>query len=130
MRRPTRTRRLSIAAILSFLAFVVVAGIGVSSFWVKEQCNFIRLESGRAECVFVSGKPDTSRVFGAYSNSWSLLGCKANILGAYTRLGDSTPFTIQSPLWIPLSLLLLAPAFWLIARPANTPAFQVIAKQP
>jgi len=33
MRRPTRTRRLTIAAVLSLMAFGVVTGAGVRSFW-------------------------------------------------------------------------------------------------
>src|SRR6185437_12354296 len=40
MRRPTRTRRLSIAAIVSLVAFVVLASAGVRSLFVYDQWDF------------------------------------------------------------------------------------------
>jgi hypothetical protein len=36
MDRPVRTRRLSIAAMVSLLAAVIVAGAGVRSFWIDD----------------------------------------------------------------------------------------------
>ena len=60
MRRPTRTRRFSIAAMMSLLAFVVVAGEGSRSCWIWDQWHTgagktISLENGCILYTHVSG---------------------------------------------------------------------------
>ena len=35
-------------------------------------------------------------------------------------------FMVNVPIWFPLLLLLIAPVCWLIARPANAPAFPIV----
>ena len=42
------------------------------------------------------------------------------------ELGSEKVFAVRIPVWFPLLLLLIAPARWLIARPADAPAFPVI----
>ena len=59
MRRPARTRRLSIAAILSLLAFVVLMGEGARSLWSWEQ---VAVGNGMALGV------DAGSFFFAYDN--------------------------------------------------------------
>ena len=157
MRRPTRTRRLSIAAIVSLLAFVVVASAYVRSYWTRDEFHFkhwhfIRLEAGRIGYYHFYGTSvrDTSTeesVYGppeyglywhisievtSYSLWESLTFHMADEWKPYSdHPGEEALFQIWIPVWFPLLLLLIAPARWLIARPANAPAFPVVtdAKQ-
>lgn len=143
MRRPSRIRRLSVAAIVSLLVFVAVAWIGVRSFRIRSAyelgdhqrilitrgyfqyyaCRFtplpVRLEVDYAGPMAMV--PDMPRK--AYLG-FSFEHRSQNLL---TSLFDVDLFWL--PLWFPLSLLLIAPALWLIARPAKVPAFPVIADE-
>ncbi|HEX5243834.1 MAG TPA: hypothetical protein VFW23_11280 [Tepidisphaeraceae bacterium] len=136
MRRPTRTRRLSIAAVLSFAAFVVTATAGVRSFWTMDEFDFgqdraIALNGGCLHYARASFKFRQDRI-GHLTWRYQVIAYPNNFLGFATwkgivrfskGTGTGKVFHLRLPLW-PISLLLLiAPACWLIARPANPPAF-------
>ena len=129
MRRPTRTRRLSVAAIMSLLLFVLVAGAGVGSFWRSGKVTIapqreIHLQHGNLEYLQTWPKP---RIGARPSDiDWSMLGFKVMRFALWTIV----ICRVDLPLWFPLVLLLTVPARWLIARPADTPAFPVVTKQP
>ena len=144
MRRPTRTRRLSIAAIVSLLAFVTVTAAGVRSFWNWDEWDFggyvlsVVLKSGCVHAVHVSNSQSTISLRHGGHQSGDIapedrtlrraltgFGAKRNILSL--RAGDETVEKYDLPLWPLLLLLLIAPVRWLIAQPANAPAFPVIA---
>jgi len=145
MRRPTRTCRLSIAAIVSLLLFAAVAGAGVRSLWIAEAWNdgngrFVGLFGGRATYQHILDPP-----FSPSGHVSSDLGVSPDrriageaIYGvrigtdSYSRGIRADPsavqriFTIHIPLGPILFLLLIVPVRWLVARPANAPAFPVI----
>lgn len=141
MRRPTRTPRLSIAAIASLLAFGVVLGIGVRSFWMWDQWHLgmgkiIAIENGCVSYAHISDKSDrfpmlkhdTFQAGGmpAINDSippiWSFAGFSQRQI-ATSRV---EAFSFGAPLWPLLLLLLISPVRWLMARPIG-PAFPVIA---
>jgi len=147
MRRPTRTRRLSIAALTSLLAFVVAGGAGIRSLWIADAWN---AGDGRGLGLFggrVTYKHDPSPPFvpsGHISFDASMISPSRRIIGeaiwgfgagteVHSLHSRTTPsvvekvFYVTIPLWPFLLLLLIAPVRWLIARPANAPAFPVIA---
>jgi len=153
MRRLTRRRRLSIAAIISLLALVGVAGIGARSYsiqntWTlqptprgKVMERIFTLNRGRISYEEVSWitatQPSDLRDLGYMSGDpKSPSAGHRSILGlSETKevvliLKDCTLvlLVVDVPLWPLLLLLLIAPIRWLIARPANAPAFPVIAK--
>lgn len=139
MRRPTRTRRLSIAATVSLLAFVVVAIVGVRSLWTWDvftdgNGRVVGLEQG---CVIfthtIATRPDAPSTH--LSGSVQDLPVPKNVLGfavenriEHNQFGDDKIFGVRIPLWFPLLLLLLAPMRWLIARPTDAPAFPIVAE--
>jgi len=139
MRRPTRTRRLSIAAIASLLGFVVVAAAAIRSFRVASDTkigwrNDILLEGGYITYLHIY---QTREVRDQSGNlKWPI---KFRWIGGGFRVGQwiltlYKQYTfvqcgIELPVWFPLLLLLIAPVRWLIARPANAPAFPVIANK-
>ncbi|HEX5242368.1 MAG TPA: hypothetical protein VFW23_03820 [Tepidisphaeraceae bacterium] len=144
MRRPTRTRRLSIAAIASLLAFVVAAAAGVRSFWISDTWIFaicqseIALSSGcvtgaRIKSVGMKGfdrsKHLSDRVAPDKHNiARAMWGFRAWRVVLPHRSGVREEISaIEAPLWSLLLLLLIAPVRWLIAHPADAPAFPVIA---
>jgi len=61
-------------------------------------------------------------------NSFLGFAAKTNVFSS--PFGIEKDFALRVPLWFPLLLLLVYSRRWLIARPANAPAFQVVAKQP
>ena len=142
MRRPTRTRRLSIAAIVSLLACVVVTGLGVRSLWIWDAFGSI----GNEECVFeiFHGCVGYTRTMPASPMPFSvdfvhLVGEKRpnryaieqTLLGFSVKkqnLSTSRVIAVTVPIWPLLLLLLIAPIRWLFARPANAPAFPVIVE--
>lgn len=145
MKRPTRTRRLSIAAITSLLAFMALASAGVRSFWTWDGWVFpgeaeltgIMLHRGSIFCVHPTGETlqgGFRHVSGPVQTDPGLPG---SILGFFVSndldhgADGIRTFALQMPLWLPLLLLLVAPVLWLVARPANAPAFPFItdAKQ-
>jgi len=140
MRRPIRTRPLSIAAIMSFLAFVVVAGAGARSYWVYNgwECGRFRfgeLECGRVAYERLSGgifdtMADRSRYFSRNAIPVDMLSTLKFDLVNANQDGEIKVFIVRVPLWPLLLLLLIAPALWLIARSLGVPAFPVVTKQP
>jgi len=141
MRRPTRTHRLSIAAMVSSLAFGVVAAAGIRSFWTADSWTHGRtylvglaLGRGRLVCGYVA-LPVEVKVSDGHQSSdaksfenHSAIFPVAFVNKVY-RLpsGNLTEHAVWVPLWFPLFLLLIIPMYWLIARSANGPAFPVIA---
>ena len=148
MRRPTRTRRLTIAAMVSLLAFVGVAGVGARSLWIVDSWYYshsigVRLEGGRFGCMHessdrvISGITFTHFTFRMMPRQVLTVFWKFHIHRAEYAvtfpggsLGHTKVFVVWIPLWFPLLLLLIAPVRWLIARPANTPAFPVVTDGP
>ena len=139
MRRPIRTRRLSITSIGSLLAFVVVAGVGTRSFWTWDSLTAmnraIGLEGGYFIYMQVWGAPANNFDTGHQSADMRphVLDMPGGVLGFAIKRGSSTSptrvekdITIRIPLWFPLLLMLIAPARWLIARPPSAPAFPVV----
>jgi len=148
MRRPARTRRLSIAAIVSLLTFFVITAAGVRSHHTLDRWNWrgrrIILISGCVLCAYDPASVNFP-IHESYSAvnafipelfvppGWSIAGFSKNEI-EHVALGSGEPSTelcLKIPLWFPLLLLLIAPIRWLIARPANAAAFPVItsAKQ-
>ncbi len=146
MRRPTRTHRLSITAIVSLLGFAVAAGAGVRSFWVQDGFRFkhwqlIQIDTG---CIFYSrwhgraaarkegiiefhvSSSDTQWRLGM-TDFWKFQVNDQQIISAQPGLW--AVWTVGIPLWPILLLLLIAPVCWLIARSSNAPAFPVVAKE-
>jgi len=144
MRRPTRTRRLSIAAIISSLAFAVIAGAGVRSVWIWDHWYFktwktIGLSEGRvvyrqmwgSELAGITDprfhesghteRVDLPTVFKFSASSFDF---------DPSRPGGLRDSGVWIPLWFPLLLLLIEPVRWLIARPASAPAFPVVTDAP
>ena len=141
MRRPTRTRRLSIAAIVSLLLFAAVAVPGIRSFWTWEVWSN---HNGRLVIALVRGRVAYLRAseavtqlvppgYSSYKSSpdWdsvrvSLCGFQIDSdTGYHSR--DQKLFMMHLPIWPLLLLLLIVPVRWLVAHPANAPAFPVIA---
>lgn len=143
MLRPTRTRRLSIAAIASLLAFAVVAGAGIRSLWnldCWENSNGrwgIALAAGCAHFNHHSGAVVQYIPIGFYHidvrldrsevAARAIWGFSIDRESVRIKDGNGRNFYLHAPLWPLLILLLIVPACWLIARPANVPAFPVIA---
>ena len=147
MRRPTRTRRLGFAATVSLLAFLMVAIAGVRSFWNCDLWQFMIngkgqayfLYSGRAGFVCRSGEAMPTEYSGhthtvvepnRYGALQSLWGFEVHYGVDSARQHDGPVFEFCAPLWPLLLVLLIIPARWLIARPAGSPAFPVVSKQP
>lgn len=139
MRRPARTRRLSIAATWSMLAFVILAGAGLRSIrtydvW-ESNSWIIGLQNGSIGCLratgYYAGGP-TNRL-GHVSGDAKTVGPLVNLKFSFSnrdvipgRPGALRIIEFHIPLWFPLLLLLIVPMRWLIARPANAPAFPII----
>jgi len=134
VRRPARTRRLSIAAIVSLLAVCPY----IRSFWTYDGFDFrsggeIELDRG----CFLYEQAGVKHIWGAYLGNnyrdsiWGFAIGNPVAIDPVT-LGNISFFRIRIPLWPVILLLLIAPLRWLIARPPNAPAFPVIvdAKQP
>ena len=151
MQRPTRTGRLSIIAILSLLALVAVAGIGVRSFWFQKSWTLQPASIRRvAERVFTLNRgcvsyqqvswisatsPTDLRALGYMSGDFKSPSPGHRGIFGFSEtkevvfiLTDRTLVivVVDVPLWPLLVLLLIAPLRWLIARPAGGPAFPVV----
>lgn len=142
MHRGTRTSHLSIAAIVSLLAFGVVIGVGVRSFWMWDQWHIgmgkiIAIENGCVSYAHITDRSDrfpmmthdTFQAGGmpAINDSipalWSFAGfSERRIVTARVEA-----FSFGVPLWPLLLLLLIIPVRWLLAWPMGGPAFLVIA---
>jgi len=138
MRRPIRTRRLSIAAMASLLAFAVVAGAGIRSFWTMDELDFgqrraTALNGGYVHYARASFEIGQGLVV-HQSRRYQVISYPNNFLGfsVWKQVtsfpgASGTVFRLRVPLWFPLLLLLIAPVRWLIARPQYVPAFPVVA---
>ena len=143
MRRPTRTRRLSVAAMVSLLAFVVVAGIGARSYWKYDifgkygsgAWQGIGIEKGRVVFMRTWGMAITNQSYPVgYFSGKENLGVPPGVFGFCVSTESSPPapypdahtFVLAMPVWPLLLLLLLILVCWFIARPANAPAFPVL----
>ena len=147
MRRPTRTRRLSIVAIVSLVVFVGLAGAGVRSYttWDEWQFNIhhsvgiyhgyfyywnthLTLPPGITP-KWTSGHSSGGQTTAEPLPYKSFLGFfydREGGLDRYPAYPDDYQSSIYIPLWFPLLLLLILPVRWLIARRANAPASPVI----
>jgi hypothetical protein len=121
------------------LLFVVVAGVGAKSVWIPDKWTFkswrgIEVMGGRAFYWHWHGKsaagenPATGHTsfrapFAITEDFWKF---DVSDKQYYPELADFRSFVVCMPLWFPLLLLLIAPIRWIIARPANGPAFPVI----
>jgi len=133
---------MSIAAMMSFAAFVVLAVLSVRSFWTWDLLSdgvseMITLSDG---CVMythtsTSGASGTSlngHISGrGYPNRRSIrraaLGFSATRSILPSGLGQLQISQVTLPLWPLLLLLIVMPVLWLIARPPAGLAFHVIA---
>lgn len=138
MRRPTRTRRLSIAAIASLLAFVILAALGIRSLRISDAWGsntwIIVLQNGSLRFLketgyYASGPTNKlshvsgdARTKGPFVNLKFMISNRDIIPG---RPGALKIHELYIPLWFPLLLLLIVPFRWLIARPANAMAFPI-----
>lgn len=140
MRRPTRTRRLSIAALASLLAFVVVSGAGVRSLWVRDTWtgSTVEVELLGARAIYtqisVAGvlpaghtESRTKPSVRMFEEAWKFHWAKHVLQDPAFPSGKLWFITIHIALWPFLLLLLIIPFCWLVARPANAPAFPVVA---
>lgn len=137
MHWPTRTRRLAIDAILSFAALLAVMAAGTRSFWVWDAWGFgngtiIGLEGG---CVLYTHQkpilqpPINGPLHGVmepeeFDFPGSILGFV--VAKDLSHNAGRPIFGLQVPLWPLLLLLVVIPIRWLIALPANAPAFPVV----
>lgn len=143
MRRPIRTRRLSIAAIVSCAAFWAVAAFCVQSFRAPDQSRalgrggFIDLSNGCIDYMHMSKIATLDRrvledpsFSVAHSQSWDDHYSFAGFSFAHS-IFDGERSTYEAfffglPLWPWLLLLLIAPVRWIIARPSSALAFPII----
>jgi len=146
MRRPTRTRRLSIAAMVSMLAFVAVAMAEIRSFrvwdgWFIGNTQRIAISRGYFQyghlwisspelvpfqILHVSGHDVTST-----APHKTFLGVSYEHVVFWQGPPNYDLHLFSISVSFPLLLLLIIPTSWLIARPADAPAFAVVtdAKQ-
>ena len=143
MRRPTRTRRLSIAAMMALAVFVAVAAVGARSLWIVDSWYYrhsigFRLEGGRFGCMYESSDRDNP---GFTFTHFTFRTMPHQVLPVFWKFhvhhatyaatfpggshGHTKVSVVWIPLWFPLLLLLIAPARWLIARPAKGRAFPI-----
>ncbi|HEX5243836.1 MAG TPA: hypothetical protein VFW23_11290 [Tepidisphaeraceae bacterium] len=119
---------------LSLLAFGVIAAAGVRSFWTVDSWMHgdrrvvgMALGRGRAYVslpieVNVQQSSD-AKLFETHSAIFPV----AFVNKVYhLPSGDLRQHAVWVQLWFPLLLLLIIPMCWLVARPANAPAFPVI----
>lgn len=146
MRRPTRTRGLSIAAAVSLVLFIAIAALWVHSYTMTYTELHQRIRVQGQQIDFAT---DALRVCdgGLYFHHEVTQFPVANMnLNEEKQLlqsqGSNYAFMKQAPwdgatwpddpngrhvpLWIPLLLLLIAPVCWLVARSENVAAFPVV----
>ena len=143
MRKLARTRRLSILITVSCVAFLVLAGADVRSFWSCDEWDFMR--SGQT-VVLVRGC-FLYRHYALGAGATGYAGPKVHLSGDFKRVRipesiggfiydnqvDRTPFGYEKmlffrmPLWPALLFLLfVGPVRWLISRCSRRPAFPII----
>lgn len=122
----------------SFLAFAVMAGAGIRSFWRMNEVDFgqeraAALNGGYLHYARASFKLGQGLVVHR-SRRYVVIAYPNNFLGfsMWKQVmpfpkASGTIFRLRVPLWFPLLLLLIAPVRWLVARPQYVPAFPVVA---
>lgn len=130
MRRATRTRRLSIAAIVSMLLLVVVAQ--AESHWIEipspiGDSGSLKLSDGTVECRLRWNQKPSADPGPRSLSEHHLLGFTVT---KWVAGFGPVILIIKVPRWPVFLLLLIIPVLWIIARPPNAPAFPVVAKQP
>jgi len=120
---PVRTRPLSIVAILSLLAFIIVAVMAVRSLWIVDawqlgESTFIWTPRGRVYYVRYSTAGIASQSL--HSSSRGAPPSDAYALEFRVKIwpNRSERLEISVPFIYLLLLLLIAPVRWLIATPA------------
>ena len=122
MRRPTRTRRLSTAAIVSLLLFGAVTGTEIQSIPIGDS-GLLKLSDGTMEFRLVWNQKLSADPRSSSLSEHHLLGFTVT---KWVASFGPVHLIIEVPRWPIFLLLLIAPARWLIARPANASAFPVI----
>jgi len=123
MRRPARTRRLSIAAIVSLLLFGAMTGTESQSISIGDS-GLLRLSHGTMEFRLIwNQKPSAD----PGSSSFSEHQLSGFTLTKWVSGFGPVHLIIEVPRWLIFLLLLIIPVRWLVARPANAPAFPVIS---
>lgn len=140
MYRPTRTRRLSIAAMASTLALALVAGAEIRSFrtydcWKFRGWRAVALGNGcvmfwrwSGDALGSVNEPPAGYQSGDIGLGSPIKGLRFGTATRQvaTRAGNAEFFTVWVPLWFLLLPLLITPMLWLIARPVGGMAFPVI----
>lgn len=148
MQRPIRTHRLSIAAIVSSAAFLVLAIAGIRSFWTWDQWI---VGKGRAVGVDTgsffytqdnlggvapilshqSEDVNPALIIDALPPRWEFMGFSVkNENSPMPPKGTFQVYVLRIPFWFPLLLLLVVPARWVLALPSDRPAFQAVTQRP
>jgi len=146
MRRPIRTRRLSIAAMVSLLLIVAVTAEGIRSFKKYDELVY----GYSRQLVIIGGDIGYTHTTGIYVPEDGTLAyssgeiarsgwgdadypvCRFQMRVTNTVVTGPGPiriFEVWVPLWFLLLFLLIAPVLWLMSRRASTlsrPAFPVI----
>ena len=127
---------------VSLLAFVAVEGAGMRSFqtWDNLRIGLYRLIILNDDCIVyahasansIHHSPlfDQKPIFfeerftfaSEFPSSWNIAG----FWGGHLKGSRIDEVYFGVPLWPLLLLLLVAPVRWLMARPANAPAFPVV----
>lgn len=126
MRRPTRTRRLSIAAIVSMLLLVVVAQ--AESHWIETpspigDSGSLKLSDGTMEFRLGWNQKASIKPGSLSLSEHKMLGFTVT---KWVAGFGPVILIIEVPRWPIFLLLLIIPVRWLMGHRANAPAFPVI----
>lgn len=130
MHRPIRTRRLAIAARVSLAFFVLGALVELLSFGNRDGVSIgdsPRFGLSEGSILYYQELPltDAAQQPRPFAHSFWYISA---VRGQYPNSPTLAYLRVQLPLHFPLLLLFIVPIRWLIARPANAPAFPVINK--
>jgi len=132
---------------MSVAALVALSFVGVRSFWTSDALdlpagNRLLISHGYFQYshTWISEAPGSPVSYRSLSYESGLSPTEPGSLGtrflgfSYLHIKASQTsncldlFELWIPLWFPLLLLVIVPVRWLIARPANAPAFSIIAE--